>query len=150
MNNKIKSNLYRVFDKFMMHKFNSVKNTYGIEFKDIKLISIKNEEIFFSIFRNDSMNDHNDYFHIGAAGTILDIVTTIAISGCDVKIRKNVSIDMSIQNLSNINGNELIIKCNNFIYNNYNIAMCNADIYNSNILCISSIHTKALIENTWL
>ena len=144
MNNNLKSNISKVFDKFIVHKFKSNIITYGNEFKGIKLNNIQTNEIYFNLIVDKSINDYLDIFNIGAAGTLLDIITTISISGYDKKMRKNVSIDMNIQYLNNLKGKEIIIKCYNFIYNS-NTAICNADIYDDNIICISSIHTKALL-----
>jgi hypothetical protein len=154
MNNRLK-NLILVYNKFKKLKYELEPITYGIEFKDLLLVTegeYENGPFDFIINVNKNMIDENGDLSIGSASTLTDIVTTIVASGTDVKLRKNVSIDLKIERLGELNihpGKNLHIVSNN-LFIDENMSLSTADVYDEGDLIYKSRHTKAFLNNTWV
>lgn len=137
------------------------KNTFGNKnlFIEDKLISNnkeksldiqENEVLFRYIIHNETLN-YWGAMHGGAISTLIDIASTIAITGLDKTSRKNISIELSTKFL-------LPAKPNNDIYVlckvpkiGKNIAYSTIELIDTDNLKViaTASHTKAMLDSIW-
>lgn len=146
--------------KFVLNKLQSANTNYGkninsllslIEKDTYKLIKNPEYEILFKIPVNKDLCNIQNTMHGGAISTLIDIATTVAISGIDRNLRHNVSVDLSTHFLYPIKiDSNIIIHCK-IPKIGKSLSYSYAEIYDEETLklCANGTHIKAMLEKTW-
>jgi len=121
--------------------------------EDPRLISLINQkhEVLFRMSVSDEFCNALNTMHGGAISTLIDITTTIAISGFDKNLRQNVSAELSTYYLNPIKINSQILIHVKVPKIGKTLAYSHADIYeDENLkLCVNGSHIKAMLDKTW-
>ena len=150
--------------KYLMQRLAPNSNFGGPFFKRLSLIqdythqnymlkhqiNQKNEVIFRMSVSDEFCNALNT-MHGGAISTLIDITTTIAISGFDKNLRQNVSAELSTYYLNPIKINSNILIHVKVPKIGKTLAYSHADIYEEENfkLCVNGSHIKAMLDKTW-
>lgn len=119
--------------------------------KNLQIPFCQNNDIMFKLVIIKEYCNLLNTMHGGAISTLVDISTTIAISGIDKDLRQNVSVDLSTQFLNPIKiDSEILIHCK-IPKIGKTLAYSYVDIYNSEDLkkCVTSSHIKAMLGKSW-
>jgi acyl-coenzyme A thioesterase 13 len=144
-------NVKKIFDFYL-----SLNLKYGKEMSR-KLIFLEkhnlivnpNQEVLFKLKVSDDMCNILKTMHGGAIATLIDITTTIAISGLDRDLRQNVSVELSTHYLNSIkNDSEIAILCK-VPKIGKTLAYSYAEIYEKDKLLVTGNHIKAMMEKKW-
>ena len=121
------------------------------EFKQHNIIRNKDNEILFKMEVSEDFCNSFNTMHGGAISTLIDITTTIAISGFDNKLRHNVSAELSTYYLNPIRINSKILIHIRVPKIGKTLAYSHADIYEENDLklCVNGSHVKAMLDKSW-
>lgn len=143
-------NVKHVFNKYLQKKIR-----YGKEISENlilidndKLILDPNQDVLFRLKVKEELCNILESMHGGAVVTVIDIATTIAISGLDRDLRGNVSVDLSTQFLNPIKMNSNILIHCKIPKIGKSIAYSYANIYDeeSRKLLATGSHIKSMIE----
>lgn len=142
--------------KLVFKKFFGRKDFYGEEFsklillEDHHLIKNHNKELIFKYTVMPELCNVMGNCHGGAIATMIDVATTLAISGLDKDLRHSVSVDLRTHYMRPIPTNSTIYIHCKVPKHGKTLSFSNADIYNEQYeqLC-SSDHIKAMMDKTW-
>jgi len=147
---------------FIFEKFKSRAMFYGQDLTK-NLILLDNLEKYKAIWKDPKseiifkLNIEEDFcniqknMHGGASATLVDIATTIAISGLDRDLRHSVSVELSTYYLNPIKINSNVLIHCKVPKIGKSLAYSYADIYDyeSHKLLLNASHIKAMLEKTW-
>ncbi len=117
----------------------------------IKNIPLRDHEVLFRyIVHKDSLN-YWGAMHGGAISTLIDIASTIAITGLDKNHRKNISIELSTNFLAPASPESDIFVLCKISKIGKNVAFSTIDLYDTKNLktIATSSHTKAMLDAKW-
>jgi uncharacterized protein (TIGR00369 family) len=146
--------------KFVLNKLSISPVNYGkninqfltlVEKDSYNLIKNPDTEIIFKMPVNKDLCNIQLTMHGGAISTLIDISTTIAISGMDRNLRHNVSVELSTYFLNPIKiSSNILILCK-IPKIGKTLSYSYADIYDEETLklCANGSHVKAMLEKTW-
>lgn len=149
--------------RYIMNKI-APKSNYGAPFfKNLSLIELDNYktlttlninpncEILFKMPVSEEFCNALNTMHGGAISTLIDITTTIAISGFDNTLRHNVSVELSTYYLNPIKINSNLLVHVKVPKIGKSLAYSHADIYAEENLkmCANGSHVKAMLDKTW-
>jgi uncharacterized protein (TIGR00369 family) len=146
--------------KFVLHKLQNANTNYGkninslvtlIEKDTYKLIKNPEHEIIFKLPVIKDLCNIQNTMHGGAISTLIDISTTVAISGMDRNLRHNVSVELSTHFLNPIKINSNILIHCKIPKIGKSLSYSYAEIYDEETLklCANGTHVKAMLEKTW-
>ena len=116
-----------------------------------KLILNPATDVLFTLNVEDSFCNLLGTMHGGAIATLIDLTTTLAISGIDKTYRTNVSVQLSTNYQNPIKKNSNILIFNRVSKIGKTLAYSTGEIYDQeNKLLSNSVHIKAMLEKTWL
>jgi uncharacterized protein (TIGR00369 family) len=149
-------NLKYIMEKFGIRKAatydsNLFKSLSLIEEDKFKLLKDIDNEILFRLFVSNDFCNIQNTMHGGAISTLIDLTTTIAISGMDRNLRHNVSVELSTYFLNPIKNNSSIIIHCKIPKIGKSLAYSYTDIYDEESLklCANGSHVKAMLDKTW-
>lgn len=150
-------NIQFIFDKFksraMFYGQVLTKNLILLEpsEKYNSIMKDSKHEVLFKLKIEEEFCNIQKTMHGGASSTLVDIATTIAISGLDRDLRHSVSVELSCYYLNPIKHNsEILIHCKVPKIGKA-LAYSYADIYDAHNhkLLINASHIKAMMDKTW-
>ncbi len=129
----------------------SLIQDYPHEHHKHKLTINPKSEVLFRMSVSEEFSNVLNTMHGGAISTLIDITTTIAISGFDKNFRQNVSAELSTYYLNPIKINSHIIVHVKVPKIGKTLAYSHADIYEEENLklCVNGSHVKVMLERTW-
>ena len=144
-----------IFNKLVSTKLGYAKNIHKnlelLETDPYKLIKDPNTEVLFKFRVTEDLCNVFNTMHGGAVSTLIDVTTTIAISGLDEGLRHNVSVDLSTQFINPIKIDSNVFVLCKIPKIGKNITYSYADIFNEDNLNIAAkgTHIKAMLSKSW-
>ena len=118
---------------------------------NIKNVHLRDNEVLFKYKVHPNSLNYWGAMHGGAISTLIDIASTIAITGMDKNHRKNISIELSTNFLSPVTPeNDIFILCK-ISKIGKNIAYSTIELLDTKSLKViaTASHTKAMLEGKW-
>lgn len=147
---------------FIFDKFKSRPMFYGQDLtKNLLLIDNQEKykaiwkdpksEVLFKLNVEEAFCNIQKTMHGGASSTLVDIATTIAISGLDRDLRHSVSVELSCYYLNPIKIHSNILVHCKVPKIGKSLAYSYADLYDyeTHKLLLNASHIKAMLDKTW-